>query len=189
MSTHRRISHLAGCSAIAVSALLAAACSSGGGTSSSQSSPPAVPAGPPQATAAVPASESPSAAPGGAGGQAAGQITKNWQAFFSASTPVSQRVGLLQDGSQFQQVISSQSGSGLAKQASAKVTKVTVTSPTQANVTYNVLLGGKTVLPNSKGTAVLENGTWKVGVQSFCGLLTLENGGSSAGLPAGCASQ
>jgi hypothetical protein len=49
------------------------------------------------------------------------------------------------------------------------------------------MLSGKTVLPNQKGTAVLQNGTWVVGDQSFCGLLTLENGGSSTGLPPACA--
>jgi hypothetical protein len=95
---------------------------------------------------------------------------------------------LLQDGSQFATIIKQQAGSSLAQGASAKVTNVTVNSPTQATVKYNVLLGGNPALTNQSGTAVLENGTWKVGVTSFCSLLILENGGKATGLPAVCKS-
>ncbi|MBO0831629.1 MAG: hypothetical protein J2P29_06625 [Actinobacteria bacterium] len=171
MTIHRRISYILGCSALAVSALALAACSS---SPSSSTTPPATTA---------PASPTAGAT---ANGNAAAQITTNWEAFFSAKTPVSQRVALLQNGSQFQSVISAQAGGGLAAQASAKVTKVTITSPTQATVTYNILLNGQPALSNQTGTAVLESGTWKVGVASFCGLLSLENGGKTTGLPAAC---
>jgi hypothetical protein len=119
---------------------------------------------------------------------AAGAIKTNWEAFFSPKTPVAKRVSLLQDGQTFATVIRSQAGSGLASSASAKVTKVTVTSPTQAKVTYSILLGGQPVLSNQKGVAVKQGGTWKVGVASFCGLLTVENNGKTSGLPAACTS-
>jgi len=33
---------------------------------------------------------------------------------------------------------------------------------------------------------VYQGGTWKVAVASFCGLLTLEAGGSTTALPAAC---
>lgn len=169
MTSHRHISYLLGGMALIVLAVSATACggSSPGGTSTTK---------PPAATSPA----------GNAGGSAVAEITKNWESFFSAKTPVSQRVSLLQNGSQFQSVISGQAGSGLASQASAKVTKVTVTSPTQATVKYNILLSGTTALANQTGTAVLENGTWKVGVTSFCGLLKLENSGKTTGLPAAC---
>jgi hypothetical protein len=101
---------------------------------------------------------------------------------------VSKRVSLLQDGQQFASVIKSQAGGGLAASATAKVTKVVVTSPTQATVTYNILVAGQTALSGKTGTAVKQDGTWKVGVSSFCGLLALENGGKTAGLPAACQS-
>src|SRR5262245_58445194 len=156
VTSHRHISYLLGSSALIALALTTAACGGGSPSSSSTTTPP-------------PAATSP---PAGAG--AISEITTNWEAFFSAKTPVSQRVSLLQDGSQFQSVISAQAGSGLASPASAKVTKVTVTSPTQATVTYDILLNGTPALTKQTGTAVLDNGTWKVGVTSFCGLLTLE---------------
>jgi hypothetical protein len=76
--------------------------------------------------------------------------------------------------------------SSTAAQTSAKVIGVTVLSPAQAKVTYNILLSGKPVLTNQSGTAVLQDGTWKVGAASFCGLLALQNGGSTKSLPAVC---
>ena len=121
-------------------------------------------------------------------GAATAAVTKNWEAFFNAKTPVSKRVSLLQDGSQFQSIIQSQAGSGLAALATAKVTHVTVNSPTMATVTYDILVSGTPELKNQTGTAVLQDGTWKVGVTSFCGLLTLENAGKTSGLPAACKS-
>lgn len=116
------------------------------------------------------------------------EITANWEAFFSAKTPVSKRVSLLQDGSTFASVIKSQAGSSLASEATAQVTNVTVITSSQAQVTYNILVNGTPELKNEAGSAVFQDGTWKVGVTSFCGLLTLENGGSSASLPAACKS-
>jgi hypothetical protein len=110
------------------------------------------------------------------------------QAFFNAKTPDSKRVMLLQDGPDFASVIKSQSGSGLASLATAKVTKVTVNSPTQATVGYEILVSGTPELKNQTGTAVYEDGTWKVGLTSFCGLLTIENAGKTTGLPAACKS-
>jgi hypothetical protein len=119
---------------------------------------------------------------------AAQQISANWTAFFNAKTPTAQRVKLLQDGQQFASVIKSQAGSGLAASASAKVTKVVVSSSSQATVTYSILVGGQPALTGKTGTAVKQDGTWKVGVASFCGLLALENGGKTAGLPGACKS-
>jgi hypothetical protein len=116
------------------------------------------------------------------------EITANWTAFFNPKTPVSERVSLLQDGSAFASVIKSQAGSSLASQASAKVTKVTVMTTSEAAVTYDILVAGTPELKNQSGTAVYQDGAWKVGVASFCGLLILENGGSSASLPAACKS-
>jgi hypothetical protein len=175
MSPHRSPLILLAC---ALGATLAA-CGSNSSSSSSAPSPST------SSASATPASTSASAP---AGSSAAGQaISANWTAFFDAKTPVAKRVSLLQDGQAFASVIKSQAGTGLASEATAKVTKVTVTSPTQATVTYSILVGGQPALSGQAGTAVLQGGTWKVGLASFCGLLTLENGGKK-GLPAACSS-
>jgi hypothetical protein len=153
-----------------------AACSSGSSTSSAPSSSPS------SSAAAQPSSSSTSS------GTAADAkaIAANWTAFFNPKTPVAQRVALLQDGSEFATIIKSQAGGGLAASATAKVTKVTVITSSQAAVVYSILLDGQPALSNQKGVAVNQDGTWKVGVSSFCGLLALENGGKTSSLPAAC---
>jgi len=184
MNSQRHLSHLVGALALAGLAVLATACSSSPSTSNSSSAPASTSAAPSSTAPATSATTSASA-----GGTAAiNAITTNWEAFFNAKTPISQRVSLLEDGSQFQSVIQAQAGSGLAALATAKVTHVTVNSPTQATVTYDILVSGTPELKNQTGTAVYQNGTWKVGVTSFCGLLTLENAGKTSGLPAACKS-
>ncbi len=157
-----------------------AACSSSSNNSGSgaSSSPGSAPSSSAPASAASPASSS----------GAASTIAANWATFFNAKTPVAKRVSLLQDGQMFQSIIKSQAGSGLAASATAKVTKVTMVSSTQAKVTYSILIGGQPALANRAGVAVLQDGTWKVGLASFCGLLAVENGGKTSGLPAACKS-
>ena len=113
-------------------------------------------------------------------------IETNWAKFFNAKTPISQRLALLENGSQFAPVIKSQAGSTLALAATSKVTHVSLTGPGQAAVTYSILVGGQAALSKQAGTAVYQDGVWKVGDTSFCGLLKLENAGKSKGLPAAC---
>jgi len=178
MNSHRYLAHLAGAFAAAALAATVAACGSSSPSASSSSAP----------ASSAPASSAPAASASTSMSAGTTAITTDWEAFFNAKTPTSKRVALLQDGSQFASVIKAQAGSGLAALATAKVTHVTVNSPTQATVTYEILVSGTPELKNQTGTAVLQNGTWKVGVASFCGLLTLENSGKTSGLPAACKS-
>jgi hypothetical protein len=165
--------------ACALGAGLAACSSSGSGSGSGSST-----ASSSTASSSAPAS---SASASSATGSAAVQkITANWTAFFDAKTPTATRVSLLQDGPTFASIIKAQAGSGLASEATAKVTKVVVTSPTQATVTYSILVGGQSALANQSGVAVYQGGIWKVGVASFCGLLNLEFAGKTSSLPAAC---
>jgi ABC-type glycerol-3-phosphate transport system substrate-binding protein len=120
------------------------------------------------------------------GGAAAAQIKANWVAFFNAKTPVAKRVSLLQNGKVFEPIIKEQSGSGLASSVSATVARVTDVTAAQAKVTYTILLAGSPVLRNRTGVAVKEGGVWKVGDASFCGLLSLQNAGSTTSLPSAC---
>ena len=152
-------------------ALAVAACSSS--SSSSSSSAPA---------SSVPASSAPaSSAPASGNSAAAAQITANWEKFFNASTPTSERVALLQNGAAFAVAISGLSH--LVTGLGAKVTAVTVNSATTATVTYNLTASGSTLLSGQTGKAVYENGVWKVGDASLCGLIKLVPGGS---VPAAC---
>jgi hypothetical protein len=113
-------------------------------------------------------------------------IKTNWEAFFSSSTPDSKRVQLLQDGQTFASAVKSFSSSPLASAVSAKVTSVTVTSPTQASVTYDLTAAGQSVASGTTGVAVLEGGVWKVGDASFCGLLKEGSSFLNIPLPPAC---
>ncbi len=114
---------------------------------------------------------------------AVAEITANWEKFFDSSTPTAQRVALLQNGSTFATAISGLSG--LVSKLGAKVTNVTLNSATTATVTYNLTAGGSSLLTGQTGKAVLENGVWKVGDASLCGLLKLVPGGT---VPSACSS-
>jgi hypothetical protein len=132
-------------------------------------------AGAPSASAPAPSSSAPAAA----GGNAKAQITANWEAFFNGSTGAAKKISVLQNGDKFSAIIKAQAGSGLASTAGAKVTAVVVNSATSATVSYNITLSGATALANQTGTAVYEDGIWKVGDISFCQLLKLENNGTA----------
>ncbi len=110
---------------------------------------------------------------------------------FNGKAPIPRRLGLLQDGSQFAAFVEAQAKTSFgqaAKGSSAKIASVTITSPSQASVAYEVLLLGTPLLKNQHGIAVYENGTWKVGVASLCGLVHLAYGKTSPQIPAACRS-
>lgn len=120
---------------------------------------------------------------------AVAEITTNWNTFFNPKTPNSRRVQLLENGSQFSSAITSFMSSPMAAAVSSKVDSVTLNSPTQATVKYNLSALGQTVASGAAGTAVLQNGTWKVGDGVFCGLLTqAKTAGVISAVPAACSS-
>lgn len=134
----------------------------------------------------APASTSASAAASSAasGSAAVAQITANWEKFFDASTPTADKVKLLQNGTVFEPAIKAFASFPLASGITAKVTSVTINSATKAAVTYNLTAaGGSALLSGQKGVAVYQDGTWKVGDASLCGLFKLIPGGT---IPAAC---
>ncbi len=168
--------------------LAAAACSSSSSSSSSTGT--QIPVS--TTTGASATSAGASASSGGSGtGTSTGataEIKANWQKFFAASTPVSERVKLLQNGSKFAGAINSFSSSPLAQGVSSTVTSVSVTSSTEAAVKYNIDAAGQTLASNQSGKSVLEGGTWKVGDASFCSLLSAAAPLMNITVPAACKS-
>ena len=165
-------------------ALTVAACSSSSSPSASTSASSA-PATSSAASSSAPSSAAASSPSTGSNSAAVAQITANWEAFFSGKTSAAKKISLLENGSKFASVINAQAGSSIATGAAAKVTAVVVNSATSATVSYDILLSGATALPNQTGTAVYQDGIWKVGDVSFCQLLKLENGGTA---PSVCSS-
>ena len=119
---------------------------------------------------------------GSSGGKSSStaQIKSAYTKFFSGKSSVSERVAVLQNGPRFKGLVRSFASNPLAKKASATVSSVTLQGANKAKVVYTVELGG-TALPTQTGTAVRQNGTWKVGYASLCKLVALQ--GST---PAAC---
>ena len=159
------------------------ACSS----SSSSSSSSAVTTPTASASTSAPATSSSPAASGSS--SAVSQITTNWNTFFSSSTPNSKRVQLLENGSTYAAAISAFASSPLAAAVTSKVDSVSLSSATQAKVKYDLSAMGTTVASGASGTAVLQDGTWKVGDSVFCGLLSeAKSAGLSIPVPSACTS-
>ena len=164
---------------VAAAGLVVSACSSSNSSSSTTASTPAAP----------PTSSSAPASTGGeptTGAAAIAAIKANWATFFNINTPTARRVALLQDGPALAPVLAAQAKITLAQGSSAKATSVTLTVTGQASVTYNILISGHLALGHQGGLAIYENGVWKVGLASFCGLLKLEAAVSSLKLPPQC---
>jgi hypothetical protein len=115
------------------------------------------------------------AACGGSGGgtpDASAQITSAYEKFFAPDTSLSDRVAVLQDGSRFKTVVASFASNPLAKNVRVTVSSVEVQNGGKAKVVYTIKFGN-TSLGKQPGTAVLQNGQWKVGFASLCKLVAL----------------
>ena len=100
------------------------------------------------------------------------KITSAYEKFFASGTSVPDKVALLQNGPKFQSVVQGFANNPAAKRVSATVSSVTLQGADKAKVVYVVKFAG-TSLGKQTGTAVRENGQWKVGSQSLCNLIAL----------------
>ncbi|MCC9708538.1 hypothetical protein E4N62_26720 [Streptomyces sp. MNU76] len=146
-----------------------AACSddSGGGGDSAPPTPTV------ERTASEPAEETTSASGPADTAGAEKEIKENWKAFFDPGTSTEEKQAVLENGERMGPVLAAFSGDERGGQVEAEVKKVEFTSATGADVTYTLLLEGATALPDAAGTAVEQDGTWKVSVKTLCGLVAL----------------
>jgi hypothetical protein len=160
----------------ATGCLILAACGGGGGSHQSSANPTA------NATAAAEPVSGPAAV---------AAITANWKTVFNGKAAIPSRLALVQDGEQVAAFVEAQAKTSFGAAAAgstATVSLVTITSPSQAVVHYEVLLLGTPLLKNQVGMAVYLNGIWKVAIASFCGLAYLQYPKGSPQLPAICRS-
>ncbi|MFB6618053.1 hypothetical protein ACIGFK_30045 [Streptomyces sp. NPDC085524] len=134
---------------------------------------------PPGAAApAVPAADGP-ADPAAA----KAQIEKNWVVFFDPKSTTQEKAAVLEHGDFLEPVLGGLARLPSADKTAAKVKNITFTSPTQATVTYDLLVSGSPALSDSKGISVLDDGVWKVSLKSLCGLIELSGESAPALLP------
>lgn len=98
-------------------------------------------------------------------------ITTTWTTFFNASTPASQQVALLQNGTAHKTQIDQLRGK-LPPGTMAQVKSITLSGNT-ATVHYEATAHGTVLVANATGTAVDVNGKWLVSQTTFCGLVAL----------------
>jgi hypothetical protein len=159
----------------ATACLILAACGGGGGSPAS-----------PKPTASATVAAEPTS-----GAAAVAAITANWKTVFNGKASIPSRLALVQDGPQVAAFVEAQAKTSFGAAATgstATVSSVTITSPSQATVHYEVLLLGTPLLKNQVGTAIYLNGIWKVAIASFCGLAYLQYPKGSSQLPAVCRS-
>jgi len=144
----------------------AAACSSGSSGGDNAAVNPPASSTPPAATSTAPADVT----------AAKAEISKNWATFLRSGTPQATAVALLEKGDTLGVALKKAAAEDKATggKRSAKVVSIEFTSPTMANVNYTLHAAGRVL--NSSGTAVLENGVWKVSDVTFCTLVILGNG-------------
>ncbi|MFB7590536.1 hypothetical protein [Streptomyces sp. NPDC056169] len=151
-----RLAALAAVAVLALAPAMAGCSDDGSGSTGSDSASPSATAGEPADPAAAEA-----------------EITENWTAFFDPNTTAAEKVKLLENGAAMEPVLAAFAGNENAATTAAKVTGVEFTSAEEANVTYDLLVGGAPALPDSQGTSILQDGTWKVSVKTLCGLVEL----------------
>jgi hypothetical protein len=109
------------------------------------------------------------------------EVEKNWTAFFDPKTPTDEKVRLLENGEQMRPVLDAFSGDANAAKTSAKVKEVDFASATQANVTYDLVVGTSPALTDSKGSAVYQDGIWKVSRSTLCALVKISGNAAVPG--------
>jgi hypothetical protein len=178
---HRPALRQASAALAATGCLILAACGAGGGSHQPLPKPPSL-----KPTASAAAAAEPVSGPA-----AVAAITSNWKTVFDGKVLIPRRLALVQDGPQVAAFVEAQAKTSFGAAATgstATVSSVTITSPSQATVDYEVLLLGTPLLKNQTGTAVYTGGVWKVAIASFCGLAYLEFPKGSSQLPAACQS-
>lgn len=101
-------------------------------------------------------------------------VTRSYERFFDGGTDAEEKMAVLENGKAFADTINAQADSPMSKSTAATVSGVASTGTDHADVTYTILMGGKPALANQPGSAIYQDGTWKVTAATFCALLTLQ---------------
>lgn len=107
-------------------------------------------------------------------------ITQAYTTFFDGSVPPDKRAALVESGDIFLPILQAQSQNPQSSGTTVTVAAVKSTGANSADVSYTLLMGGNPVLPDQTGQAVNQNGTWKVAAATFCALLAIQGGTSTA---------
>lgn len=105
------------------------------------------------------------------------EVEANWEDFFDASQAVESKADLLQHGELLREILltSAENSAGI-DQLRAEVTAVTIGEERDtAEVVFDLFNADVKLLGEVHGTALFDDGTWKVGAELFCHLQSLAN--------------
>jgi hypothetical protein len=102
-------------------------------------------------------------------------VATAYTTFFDPKASPTKTAAALQHGPAFAATLDEAAKSSQAQGIAASVSAVNLVRPDVAYVTFTLSQNGSTLLTDSPGYAVRENGTWKVAAQTFCNLLQLQN--------------
>ncbi|GAB2951649.1 hypothetical protein ACFMQL_40165 [Nonomuraea fastidiosa] len=170
------------CAIMATAALLTAGCSgeqepratpSPGATSPTGSAPPSgtsPEAGTLSPTASTTSSGSPSATasepPNPA--RAEGEIRRAWETFFDERGSTAAKVKIVENGEMNELMVQAFATDERFGHMSSRVRNVRFDSPTQAQVSYVLRRGERTLLSSRRGKAVQQGGRWKIAFRTVC---------------------
>lgn len=106
-------------------------------------------------------------------------IAATYVRFMDATQTVADRAGLLENGQQYTKELEALGASLQGGTVALSLSSVTVTAPTAAEVHYSVFVGEQPAFTEQVGKAVLQNGVWKVGADSFLAMLALLQGAAT----------
>jgi hypothetical protein len=159
---------------VSVVALASVAVLAGCGSSKKTGATSTTPTGGVSASTSGPASgEGSSAAGTPADAATTAAVTKAYTTFFGQRASEATKLSYLEDAASVSQLAQELAKNPSSTKISAKVDAVTLTDPTHAIVTYDLLTSGTVVLKGSHGKAVRVNGQWKVAKETFCALASL----------------
>ncbi|MBR7671459.1 hypothetical protein KDA82_00090, partial [Streptomyces daliensis] len=101
------------------------------------------------------------------------EVTRNWERFFDPAVSQDEKTKVLEDGERLRPLLKAFNGDERGEQVRADVSKVDFTSAREADVAYALTLKGATALPDAQGTAVEQDGDWKVSVKTLCALVAM----------------
>ncbi|MFC8528058.1 MULTISPECIES: hypothetical protein [Nocardia] len=120
------------------------------------------------------------AAPATADAATTQAITQAYTTFFDATQPADKRAAQVQSGDAFLQILQAQASNPQGQGTTVSVGAIKLVDASNADVGYSLLINGAPVLPDQTGQAVKEGSTWKVASATFCALIAIQGGTSTA---------
>lgn len=101
------------------------------------------------------------------------EVRANFATYFDSETPEADALALAEDVDEIIETLRQAQGASPGGHRTVAVKSVTFTSETTADVTFDIVLDGNVLLPDFAGSAVLDEGVWKISRKTNCDLSAL----------------